>query len=134
MDLPLPPPDRAEASPIEPARNFKQGAATARPPINDEKTTGSSGITSFLRHVTAVEPSTHGLILHTSNRLEALAEALAGGLEASAAGPLEPEFVIVQSQGMARWLQLQLAARIGLCANAAGCGDCQCRADRVNSG
>jgi exodeoxyribonuclease V gamma subunit len=67
--------------------------------------------------VTAFAFSGHGLILHTSNRLEALATQLAAGLQARPASPLQPEIVIVQSQGMARWLQLELATRLGLCAN-----------------
>lgn len=58
-----------------------------------------------------------GLILHTSNRLERLADRLADVMRAAPAGPFESEVVIVQSQGMARWLQLELARRLGLCAN-----------------
>ena len=57
------------------------------------------------------------LKLHTSNRLEILAESLAETLRQPLRSPLQPELVMVQSQGMARWLKLQLAARHGICAN-----------------
>ena len=57
------------------------------------------------------------LKLHTSNRLETLAESLAETLHRPLRSPLQPELVMVQSQGMARWLKLQLAARHGICAN-----------------
>jgi len=57
------------------------------------------------------------LKLHTSNRLEILAESLADTLRRPLRSPLQSELVMVQSQGMARWLKLQLAARHGICAN-----------------
>ncbi len=57
------------------------------------------------------------LRLYTSNRLENLAEALAEGVRRPLASPLEPETILVQSQGMARWLQLQLARHHGICSN-----------------
>jgi exodeoxyribonuclease V gamma subunit len=57
------------------------------------------------------------LKLHTSNRLEALAESLAETIRRPLRSPLQPELVMVQSQGMARWLKLQLAGRHGICAN-----------------
>ena len=56
-------------------------------------------------------------MLHTSNRLETLAESLAETLRRPLGCPLQPEVVMVQSQGMARWLKLQLAGRHGVCAN-----------------
>ena len=55
--------------------------------------------------------------LWTSHRLETLADQLAGALARPLASPLRSEVVIVQSQGMARWLKLELAARLGVCAN-----------------
>ena len=55
--------------------------------------------------------------LYTSHRLEALAEKLAEVLAWPVAAPLQPEVIIVQSQGMARWLKLQLAGHHGICAN-----------------
>lgn len=54
--------------------------------------------------------------IHTSNRLEILAGHLAGVLAADPLPPLEREVVVVQSQGMSRWLALQLADRMGLAA------------------
>ena len=57
------------------------------------------------------------LKLHTSNRLEILAEGLAETLRRPLRSPLRPEVVMVQSQGMARWLKLQLADAHGVCAN-----------------
>ncbi len=60
-----------------------------------------------------------GLILHTSNRLEILADGLARVLRQPLRSPLEPETVVVQSQGMARWLALELAQSHGIWANGA---------------
>jgi exodeoxyribonuclease V gamma subunit len=57
------------------------------------------------------------LILHHSNRLEGLADALAEVLETPLASPLAPEVVAVQSVGTARWLALGLARRFGVTAN-----------------
>ncbi len=57
------------------------------------------------------------LKLHTSNRLETLAESLAQTIRAPLRSPFQPELVVVQSQGMARWLKLQLAGQHGICAN-----------------
>jgi len=56
-------------------------------------------------------------MLHTSNRLEALAERLAKAIHTPLRSVLQPELVVVQSQGMARWLRLELAKRHGVCAN-----------------
>jgi exodeoxyribonuclease V gamma subunit len=58
-----------------------------------------------------------GLRLFTSNRLESLADSLAARLRSPPASPLQAEVVVVQSRGMARWLQLELARRLGVCAN-----------------
>jgi exodeoxyribonuclease V gamma subunit len=60
-----------------------------------------------------------GLHLHTSNRLETLAAALAQVTRAPLSSPFRREAVVVQSQGMARWLKHRLADRQGVCANAA---------------
>lgn len=57
------------------------------------------------------------LRLHTSNRLETLVERLAEVIQTPLRSPLQPELVMVQSQGMARWLKLELAGRMGVCAN-----------------
>ena len=58
-----------------------------------------------------------GLKLHTSNELERLADALASVVAAPLASPFQPETIVVQSLGMARWLKLELARRHGVCAN-----------------
>ena len=55
------------------------------------------------------------LHLHQSDRLEILAEILTAHL-APPLPPFEPETILVQSQGMARWLTLRLAERLGVCA------------------
>jgi exodeoxyribonuclease V gamma subunit len=57
------------------------------------------------------------LRLYASNRLENLAEKLAESVRRPLRSPLEPETILVQSQGMARWLSLQLAHRHGICCN-----------------
>ncbi len=57
------------------------------------------------------------LYRHYSNRLETLAEGLAELLAEPLPDPLAPETVIVQSNGMARWLSLRLAERLGVCSN-----------------
>ncbi|MFB0532906.1 MAG: exodeoxyribonuclease V subunit gamma, partial [Desulfatiglandales bacterium] len=57
------------------------------------------------------------LRLFTSNRLEILAEALAKVLKTPLASVLDEEVVVVQSQGMRRWVSMQLARRHGICAN-----------------
>ena len=56
--------------------------------------------------------------LHTSNRLEKLAGALAESVRRPLRSPLAAETILVQSQEMARWLKLELAQRHGICSNA----------------
>ena len=57
------------------------------------------------------------LHLHRSNRLEALADALAALISGSPpTDPFSRERVAVPSRGMERWLSQQLAARMGICA------------------
>lgn len=59
-----------------------------------------------------------GLNLFTGNRLVSLADRLAEKISGSPlTSPFEPEIVIVQSQGMERWVSLALAERLGICAN-----------------
>lgn len=62
------------------------------------------------------EPALKGIFVHSSNRLENLADLLAKQLAEAPRAPLEPLRVIVQSQGMGRWLQMRLADRMGICA------------------
>jgi len=52
-----------------------------------------------------------------SNRLEALAERLAGLLHDEPLPPLVPETIVVQSEGVGRWLKLALAERLGVAAS-----------------
>ena len=58
-----------------------------------------------------------GLTLHTSNRLERLADQLAELIAGPLRSPLLPEFIVVQSNGMRRWLEQQIAERHGICSN-----------------
>lgn len=55
--------------------------------------------------------------VYHSNRLEHLADQLAAVVRQPPASPLASEIIIVQSQGMARWLSLYLAQQLGICAN-----------------
>jgi exodeoxyribonuclease V gamma subunit len=57
------------------------------------------------------------LHLYHSNRLERLAEQLADILVVPLGNPLTAETLVVQHQGMGRWLSLDLAQRLGICAN-----------------
>ena len=57
------------------------------------------------------------LRLFTSNKLEILAEALAEVLRTPLASVLDEEAIVIQSQGMKRWVSMQLAQRHGICAN-----------------
>ena len=58
-----------------------------------------------------------GLILYTSNRLENLAELLGDVLKTPPPSPLTPEIILVQSRGMEKWVSLELARRLKICAN-----------------
>jgi exodeoxyribonuclease V gamma subunit len=58
-----------------------------------------------------------GLTLYTSNRLEVLASELARVLARPLPSPMEPETIVVQSRGMERWIGLELARHMGICAN-----------------
>ena len=55
--------------------------------------------------------------LFTGNRLENLADQLAGVLSTPLASPLDKEIIVVQSKGMERWVSMELARRHGICAN-----------------
>lgn len=59
------------------------------------------------------------LYIYTSNRLEKLAAAFADLTVSVPLPPLEQETVVLQSGGMARWLNMQLAGRLGVSANMA---------------
>jgi exodeoxyribonuclease V gamma subunit len=58
-----------------------------------------------------------GLTLFTSNRLEVLAKSLAEVVRTPPSSPLEKEVIIVMSKGMERWVSMQLAQYLGICAN-----------------
>ena len=58
-----------------------------------------------------------GLTLYTGNRLENLADRLAEVLKTPLPSPLTPEIILVQSQGMEKWISLELARRLKICAN-----------------
>ncbi|MCW8945675.1 MAG: exodeoxyribonuclease V subunit gamma [Sedimenticola sp.] len=57
------------------------------------------------------------LHLYHSNRLERLADQLADILAVPLGEPLSAETLVVQHQGMGRWLSLELSRRLGICAN-----------------
>jgi len=57
------------------------------------------------------------LKLYQSNRLEYLADLLARVISEPLDNPFTPERVVVQHPGMGRWLSLQLAQQLGVCAN-----------------
>lgn len=61
------------------------------------------------------------MFLHASNRMEILLDQLATVIQTSATAQpaLTPETIIVQSNGMERWIALSLAKRLGIWAN--GC-------------
>ena len=58
-----------------------------------------------------------GLKLFTGNKLETLAGQLAQLLSNPTPNALEPEIIVVQSQGIQRWVSMELARRLGICAN-----------------
>jgi exodeoxyribonuclease V gamma subunit len=60
-------------------------------------------------------PTTGLLVLH-GNRLELLAEAVLGWLARNPLQPLEEEVFLVQSNGMAEWVKMEVAATLGVCA------------------
>lgn len=55
--------------------------------------------------------------LFVSNKLEVLVVRLAEELKMPLRSPLETETIVVQSRGMEKWLSLELALRLGICAN-----------------
>src|SRR5690606_18136748 len=59
------------------------------------------------------------MIVHRSNRTEALVEGLAELVGAPIGDPFAAETVVVQNRGMARWLGFELARRLGVWANPA---------------
>ncbi len=58
------------------------------------------------------------LVVHRSNRMEQLVEALSAVLARPVDDPLLAETILLQSRGLQRWLSMELAARLGVWANA----------------
>jgi exodeoxyribonuclease V gamma subunit len=58
-----------------------------------------------------------GIYLYTGNRLEILADKFAEILGQNPLPPFEPETILVQSKGMARWLAMETASRLNIWAN-----------------
>jgi exodeoxyribonuclease V gamma subunit len=58
-----------------------------------------------------------GIRLFHSNRLEVLADRLADVVRHPLRSPLHREILVVQSKGMERWVSMELAKRLGICAN-----------------
>jgi exodeoxyribonuclease V gamma subunit len=59
---------------------------------------------------------TPGLLILHGNQLEQLREAVFEWLRSQPLDPLEPEIVLVQSNGVAEWLKIALAEQTGICA------------------
>ena len=59
------------------------------------------------------------MIVHRSNRIEALVDALAELVARPLPDPFAREWIAVQGRGMERWLALELARRLGVWANPA---------------
>ncbi len=57
------------------------------------------------------------LHVHHSNRLERLADRLCEVIAAPLGPALAPETIVVPNPGMARWLSLAVAQRLGVAAN-----------------
>jgi exodeoxyribonuclease V gamma subunit len=57
------------------------------------------------------------MIVHRSNRIESLVDALEAVVVEPPADPLAPEWIAVQGRGMERWLSMELARRLGIWAN-----------------
>ncbi|MCU7862865.1 MAG: exodeoxyribonuclease V subunit gamma [Candidatus Thiodiazotropha sp. (ex Lucinoma borealis)] len=57
------------------------------------------------------------LRLYQSNHLESLSKRLALLLAEPGGAPLQQDQIVVQHPGMARWLSLQIASHLGICAN-----------------
>ncbi|MFM6993425.1 MAG: exodeoxyribonuclease V subunit gamma, partial [Rhodoferax sp.] len=69
--------------------------------------------TSTLSRPPRLQP---GFVAFHSNRAENLVDVVAGWLQRTPLPPLEEEVILVQSNGMAEWLKMELARRGGVCA------------------
>ncbi len=72
-------------------------------------------LVSLLRRMPVSHISPGFIALH-SHRSEVLADTLTGWLRAHPLDPLESEVVLVQSNGMAEWIKIELARQGGVCA------------------
>jgi exodeoxyribonuclease V gamma subunit len=57
------------------------------------------------------------LVVHSSNRLEALLQQLLQTMQDVPGDPFVAETIVVQNHGMARWISQQIALQQGICAN-----------------
>ncbi|WP_037484992.1 exodeoxyribonuclease V subunit gamma, partial [Sphaerotilus natans] len=57
-----------------------------------------------------------GLLVLHGNRLELLQQAVFAWLDRQPLDPLEPDVLLVQSNGIAEWMKMSLARRSGVCA------------------
>jgi len=66
----------------------------------------------------AEAPSPRGLMVLHGNRLDDLRDLLVQYVKAHPLGPLQPEVILLQSNGMKHWLALALAddGALGICA------------------
>ncbi|MBF0242727.1 MAG: exodeoxyribonuclease V subunit gamma [Desulfamplus sp.] len=58
-----------------------------------------------------------GIKLYRSNSIEELVDALSENVKTPLSSPFAPEIILVQSLGMAKWLNLEMAKRLGIWAN-----------------
>ncbi len=70
----------------------------------------------YLDHMTMSTQITPGLLILHGNQMELLRAAVFDWLRGHPLGPLEPEIVLVQSNGVAEWLKIALAEELGVCA------------------
>jgi exodeoxyribonuclease V gamma subunit len=61
-------------------------------------------------------PVTPGLLILHGNQMEQLRAAVFAWLRSHPLAPLEPETILVQSNGVAEWLKIALAEELGVCA------------------
>ncbi|HEB49435.1 MAG TPA: hypothetical protein ENI89_02395, partial [Desulfobulbus sp.] len=79
---------------------------------------GSSPVAVTMRPPPAGQPPAGTtMYLYQSNRLQELFRQLCAIIATPLADPLQPEIIVVHNQGMARWLQQQIARERGIAAN-----------------
>jgi exodeoxyribonuclease V gamma subunit len=60
--------------------------------------------------------SHHGFMVLHSNQLEGLRDLMVNFIQRHPLSPLQPEVILVQSNGMKHWLEISLAQSLGICA------------------